>query len=60
MYHARQLITILKIDGGYLSRLLKKFEKNGWLNRQQSTADGRTFFLYLSATGKKMLAGLEE
>ena len=57
---AGQLIGILKIDGGYLSRMLKKFEKNGWLNRQQSTADGRTFFLHLSAAGKKMLAGLEE
>jgi DNA-binding MarR family transcriptional regulator/GNAT superfamily N-acetyltransferase len=57
---AGELITILKIDGGYLSRMLKKFEKNGWLNRQQSTADGRTFFLHLSAAGKKLLAGLEE
>jgi len=57
---AGQLISILKIDGGYLSRMLKKFEKNGWLNRQQSTADGRTFFLHLSASGKKMLAGLDE
>ncbi|MBS0031913.1 bifunctional helix-turn-helix transcriptional regulator/GNAT family N-acetyltransferase [Chitinophaga sp. 22321] len=57
---AGQLISILKIDGGYLSRMLKKFEKNGWLTRQQSTADGRTFFLHLSASGKKMLAGLEE
>lgn len=57
---AGELINILKIDGGYLSRMLKKFEKNGWLNRQQSTADGRTFFLQLSAAGKKLLAGLEE
>ncbi|MGO4293395.1 bifunctional helix-turn-helix transcriptional regulator/GNAT family N-acetyltransferase [Chitinophaga sp. RAB17] len=57
---AGELINILKIDGGYLSRMLKKFEKNGWLNRQQSTADGRTFFLHLSAAGKKLLAGLEE
>lgn len=57
---AGELIHILKIDGGYLSRMLKKFEKNGWLNRQQSTADGRTFFLHLSPAGKKLLAGLEE
>lgn len=57
---AGELINILKIDGGYLSRMLKKFEKNGWLNRQQSTADGRTFFLHLSTAGKKLLAGLEE
>lgn len=57
---AGQLIAILKIDGGYLSRLVKKFEKSGWLSRQQSTADGRTFFLHLSAAGKKLLAGLEE
>jgi DNA-binding MarR family transcriptional regulator/GNAT superfamily N-acetyltransferase len=57
---AGELVHILKIDGGYLSRMLKKFEKNGWLSRQQSTADGRTFFLHLSTAGKKLLAGLEE
>lgn len=57
---AGQLISILKIDGGYLSRMLKKFEKSGWVSRQQSTADGRTFFLHLNAAGKKMLAALDE
>jgi DNA-binding MarR family transcriptional regulator/N-acetylglutamate synthase-like GNAT family acetyltransferase len=57
---AGQLIAALKIDGGYLSRMLKQFEKNGWLGRQQSTADGRTFFLHLTAAGKKFLAALDE
>ncbi|PSL43800.1 MarR family transcriptional regulator with acetyltransferase activity [Chitinophaga niastensis] len=57
---AGQLIAALKIDGGYLSRMLKKFEKEGWLSRQQSTGDGRTFFLHLTNSGKKMLAGLDE
>lgn len=57
---AGQLTSILGIDGGYLSRMLKRFEKNGWLLRQQSTADGRTFFLQLSAAGKKLMAQLED
>lgn len=57
---AGQLIAALKIDGGYLSRMLKQFEKNGWLGRQQSPADGRTFFLHLTAAGKKFLAALDE
>ncbi|WP_145665819.1 bifunctional helix-turn-helix transcriptional regulator/GNAT family N-acetyltransferase [Chitinophaga polysaccharea] len=57
---AGQLTGILRIDGGYLSRMLKRFEKNGWLLRQQSTADGRTFFLQLSAAGKKLMAQLED
>ncbi|NLR77864.1 bifunctional helix-turn-helix transcriptional regulator/GNAT family N-acetyltransferase [Chitinophaga eiseniae] len=57
---AGQLTGILGIDGGYLSRMLKRFEKNGWLLRQQSTADGRTFFLQLSAAGKKLMAQLED
>ncbi|RFS19515.1 GNAT family N-acetyltransferase [Chitinophaga silvatica] len=57
---AGQLITSLKIDGGYLSRMLKKFEKKGWLNRQQSSTDGRTFFIHLSAAGKRLITSLDE
>ncbi|CAL1518037.1 helix-turn-helix domain-containing GNAT family N-acetyltransferase [Chitinophaga sp. MM2321] len=57
---AGQLTTLMKIDGGYLSRILKKFEKEGWVSRQQSPADGRTFFLRLTAKGKKLLTALDE
>ncbi|MEC5144320.1 bifunctional helix-turn-helix transcriptional regulator/GNAT family N-acetyltransferase [Chitinophaga sp. 212800010-3] len=57
---AGQLISTLKLDGGYLSRILRKLEKNGWLSRHQSTADGRTFFLQLNAAGRKALAALNE
>ncbi|MCW3465363.1 bifunctional helix-turn-helix transcriptional regulator/GNAT family N-acetyltransferase [Chitinophaga nivalis] len=57
---AGQLIAALQVDGGYLSRMLKKFEQEGWLLRQQSAADGRTFLLYLSAKGKKKMAALNE
>ncbi|MFY0255760.1 GNAT family N-acetyltransferase [Chitinophaga sp. 30R24] len=57
---AGQLTGILKMDGGYLSRIIKKFEQNGWLHRHQSNLDGRTFFLRLTAAGKQLLAGLDE
>ncbi len=57
---AGQLIAVMKIDGGYLSRILKKFETAGLITRQQSPADGRTFFLQLTAKGRKMMTGLNE
>jgi DNA-binding MarR family transcriptional regulator/GNAT superfamily N-acetyltransferase len=57
---AGQLVTLLNIDGGYLSRMLKKFEKKGWLHRQQSNTDGRTFLLHLSAAGKRLMSNLDE
>ncbi|MBC9928839.1 bifunctional helix-turn-helix transcriptional regulator/GNAT family N-acetyltransferase [Chitinophaga qingshengii] len=57
---AGQLITTMKIDGGYLSRILKKFETAGLLTRHQSPADGRTFFLQLTAKGKKLMTGLND
>lgn len=57
---ASQLVTSLQMDAGYLSRMLKKFEKKGWLIRQQSNMDGRTFFIQLSAAGKRLIAGLNE
>lgn len=57
---ASQLVAALQMDAGYLSRMLKRFEKKGWLIRQQSNMDGRTFFIQLSAAGKRLIAGLSE
>ncbi|SKA45853.1 DNA-binding transcriptional regulator, MarR family [Chitinophaga eiseniae] len=57
---AGQLINVMKIDGGYLSRILKKFETAGLITRHQSPADGRTFLLQLTAKGRKLMTGLNE
>lgn len=57
---AGQLTALMQIDGGYLSRILKAFEKDGMVLRRKSPSDGRTFYLQLSAKGKKMMASLDE
>jgi DNA-binding MarR family transcriptional regulator/N-acetylglutamate synthase-like GNAT family acetyltransferase len=54
------LAELLKIDGGYLSRILKAFEKDHIISRHQSQADGRTFFLRLTAKGSKLLNTIDE
>ena len=57
---AGKLIECLKLDGGYLSRMLKVFEKNNMVIRKQSATDGRTWLLQLSAKGKRLMQTLEE
>jgi DNA-binding MarR family transcriptional regulator/N-acetylglutamate synthase-like GNAT family acetyltransferase len=56
---AGKLIESLQIDGGYLSRILKIFEKDRMVSRRQSPTDGRTWFLQLTAKGKKLLQTLD-
>jgi DNA-binding MarR family transcriptional regulator len=58
LYHnsgltASEIIDRIDIDKGYLSRILKKFEKNRLINRVSSATDKRAVFLQLSAKGKK-------
>ena len=50
---ASGVIELIGIDKGYLSRILKKFEKNKLINKVSSIADKRTVFLRLTAKGKK-------
>jgi DNA-binding MarR family transcriptional regulator/ribosomal protein S18 acetylase RimI-like enzyme len=57
---AGKLVTTLGIDGGYLSRMLKTFEKEQLVSKKKSAADGRTWFLQITAKGKKLLDTLEE
>jgi DNA-binding MarR family transcriptional regulator/N-acetylglutamate synthase-like GNAT family acetyltransferase len=48
-----QLVEELGLDPGYLSRLLKSFEKRGLIRRSASKADGRVQNLALTAQGRK-------
>lgn len=57
---AGKLIERLKLDGGYLSRMLKVFEENNIVIRKQSATDGRTWLLQLSAKGKRLMQTLDE
>ena len=49
------LIEQLRLDPGYLSRMLKRFEKLELTYRIQSKEDGRSALLYLSEFGKEAL-----
>ncbi|KAA8745528.1 MULTISPECIES: bifunctional helix-turn-helix transcriptional regulator/GNAT family N-acetyltransferase [Paenibacillus] len=57
---ASMLIEQLRLDPGYLSRILKRFEKLGLTYRVQSKEDGRSSLLYLSELGKETLARMDE
>jgi DNA-binding MarR family transcriptional regulator/GNAT superfamily N-acetyltransferase len=56
---AAQLAADLDLDRGYLSRLLKRFERSGLLRREASTRDARRAHLGLTAAGRKTFAPLE-
>ena len=49
----------LDLDPGYLSRVLRNFEKNGLIERTASPRDARRSYLALSARGKRAYAPLE-
>src|SRR6266513_3496197 len=54
-YHERSTATAigqeLGLDAGYLSRILRGFERRGLLAKEPSSTDGRQTFLKLSASG---------
>lgn len=49
--NASDLISILNIDKGYLSRILKRFEKDGFLLKKVAPYDKRVIQLMLSKKG---------
>ncbi len=56
---ARELAQDLAIDTGYLSRMLKAFERRGLVRREVSEADGRERLLSLTSEGRRAFAPLE-
>jgi len=56
---AAELAADLDLDRGYLSRLLKRFERGGLLRRAASAKDARRQHLALTAQGRKAFAPLE-
>jgi len=57
---ATELVEMLGLDKGYLSRMLQAFEKKKLIATRQSSADKRAFFLSLSTEGNKLFAGLND
>lgn len=50
----------LGLDPGYMSRILREFERRKFLRREQSDADERQKILSLTARGRKAFAPLDE
>lgn len=56
---AKKLIEKLEIDGGYLSRILKNFEKSELITRYALPADKRVSVIQLTKSGTEKLSELE-
>ena len=50
----------LGLDAGYMSRILREFERRKLVRREQSNTDERQKFLSLTAKGQKAFAPLDE
>lgn len=57
---AADLVKVLGVDFGYLSRILSLFEKRGWIKRERSESDARKSHLLLTAKGRKAFATLNQ
>lgn len=56
---ATEIARELSLDAGYLSRLLKKLERQGHLARGRDAQDGRQRPLRLTRSGRRIFAGLD-
>ena len=57
---ASDVARALDLDAGYLSRVLRNFEKRGLITRKTSAKDARQSHLALTERGRKAFAPLEE
>jgi DNA-binding MarR family transcriptional regulator/GNAT superfamily N-acetyltransferase len=57
---ASDVARALDLDAGYLSRVLRNFEKRGLIARKTSAKDARQSHLALTARGKKTFGPLEQ
>jgi len=48
-----EIVSILKVDKSYLSRMIARLEKMRMLSRKKSKNDGRSFNFYITASGQK-------
>jgi DNA-binding MarR family transcriptional regulator/GNAT superfamily N-acetyltransferase len=53
---ASAIVRALDLDAGYVSRVLRQFEKKGLISRKPSKADARQSEIALTATGRKLYA----
>ena len=57
---ARDLVRDLELDPGYLSRILRRFDDRGWLQREPAPHDARQALLRLTEAGYATFAPLQQ
>ena len=57
---ASELARELGLDGGYMSRILRRFEQAGWISRSTSAQDARQSVLALTAAGRAVFEPLQQ
>jgi len=56
---AQEIVSLLKLDKSYLSRIIKQFSADGVISRKASKADSRLFDISLTTAGTKLLRDLQ-
>ena len=57
---ASELARELGLDGGYMSRILRRFEQAGWISRSTNAQDARQSVLALTAAGRAVFEPLQQ
>ncbi|WP_208589671.1 bifunctional helix-turn-helix transcriptional regulator/GNAT family N-acetyltransferase [Gracilibacillus suaedae] len=57
---AKDIQQNLNLDGGYVSRIIKKFEKEKMIYKQKSKEDARNHYLFVTSHGEKIYKELEK
>jgi len=55
-----EIANHLNLDKSYTSRILKRFEKNGLLDKSPSPTDSRSVELHLTTAGKALVKELDQ
>ncbi|KDE19259.1 hypothetical protein AZ09_13250 [Acetobacter aceti 1023] len=57
---ANVLQEVLTLDRGYLSRIIRRFEKEGWIMRERSLEDGRSRPMKLTSKGRIVFENVDQ